>query len=477
MALAETPAAELAVNPYLSGVYEPVDQEVSADQLEVIGEIPADLDGILVRNGPNPRFAAAGRYHWFDGDGMLHAVRFGGGRASYRNRWVGTSGLSRELSAGRSLWTGIIEPVSANPADAPLKDTANTDVVCFGGELLALWYLSGTPYRIDPESLTTLGPADFGATLPGRMSAHAKIDESSGELMFFDYGPRRPYLRYGVVDASGLVSHLVDIDLPGPRMPHDMAITPSFSILMDLPLIADPSAARLGRHKLVFDESLPARFGLIPRHGAGEQVRWFEAEPCYIYHVVNSWDEGDEVVLDVCRVTKPEPKEGLGPLARMLSYLRLDAHLHRYRFSLSTGRVREEQLDDDNTEFPSVPSAVVGRPSRYAYNVHISPQPTLLFDAIVKYDTASGGAQRYSFGAGRWGSESPFAPRSAGDGAAEDDGYVVSFVHDAGTGRSEVVVLDATDLPAGPLARVLLPQRVPMGFHACWVKGSWLSGG
>jgi carotenoid cleavage dioxygenase-like enzyme len=460
-------------NPYLVGVYAAVDREVDGDELEVIGAIPEDLDGIFVRNGPNPRFVPQGRYHWFDGDGMLHAVRFGEGRATYRNRWVRTDGLARDVAAGRPLWTGVIEPVDDNPADLPLKDTANTDVVCFRGQLLATWYLSGRPYALDPVSLATLGAADFGGTMPGRMSAHAKVDEATGELMFFDYGPVRPWMRYGVIGADGRLAHLVDIDLPGPRLPHDLAVTKRFAVLMDLPLVNDRAAARAGRHKIVFDASLPARFGVIPRRGAGAEVRWFEAAPCYIYHVVNAWEEGDEIVLDVCRVSKPEPAGAGGALSRMLSYLRLDAQLYRYRFDLGSGKTREEQLDDANTEFPSVPTALVGRASRYAYNVRISPSPTLLFDGIVKYDTVSGGSSRFAFGDGRWGSESPFAPRAGGP-SAEDDGYLVSFVHDEGTGRSEVVVLDAADLTAGPVARVLLPQRVPIGFHATWVKGDWL---
>ena len=459
-------------NPYLAGVYAPVDAEVDGDDLEVIGSIPTDLNGVFVRNGPNPRFAPEGRYHWFDGDGMLHALRFGDGKASYRNRWIGTDALSRDVAAGRSLWKGVIEPVAGNPTDMPLKDTANTDVICFRGSLLATWYLSGTPYSIDPSSLATTGVEDFGATLPCRMSAHAKVDESTGELLFFDYGPSRPWMRYGVVGADGRLANLVDIDLPGPRLPHDMAITANHAVLMDLPLVNDREAARAGRHKIVFDRSLPARFGVIPRRGAASDVQWFEAEPCYIYHVVNSWEEGGEIVLDVCRVSKPEPAGAAGALDRMLSYLRLDAQLHRYRFDLASGKTSEEALDDDNTEFPSVPTAMVGRRSRFAYNVHISPEPTLLFDGIVKYDTMTGSSSRYGFGPRRWGSESPFAPRP--DAATEDDGYLVSFVHDEAEDRSEVVVVDAADIAAGPVARVLLPQRVPIGFHATWVKGHGL---
>jgi carotenoid cleavage dioxygenase len=470
---------EVTGNPYLEGLFGPVAVERTDDDLEVIGEIPADLDGVFVRNGPNPQFTPMGRYHWFDGDGMVHALRFSGGKASYRNRWINTRGREQDAAAGRPLFNGVMENPAPNPdlgLRLPLKDSANTDLVFFGDRLLALWYLAGEPYAIDPTTLDTIGVDDFNGTRSCQLSAHAKVDEHTGELLFFDYGPRPPYMRYGVIGPSGTVSHLVDIDLPGPRLPHDMAATENYSILMDLPLINDPVALREGRHKIIFNSDQPARFGVIQRHGAGDSIRWFEADPCYVYHSVNAWEEGDEIVLDLCRVTKPAPREGaVGPLAKMLSYLRLDAHMYRYRFNLTTGATTEGYLDDDNTEFPTMDVTRLGRPTRYAYNMRISTEPTLLFDGVVKYDTATGATDRHWFGPGRWGSEAPFAPRSADPNRAEDDGYLVSFVHDETTDRSEVVVLSASDLAAGPLARVLLKQRVPIGFHACWVRGDQLS--
>jgi carotenoid cleavage dioxygenase-like enzyme len=473
---AASTAWEVAGNPYLAGVYEPVLDELAADGLEVIGEIPDDLNGVYVRNGPNPRYAPPGRYHWFDGDGMVHAVHFRDGRASYRNRWVRTRAFSEESSASDALFSGVMENPTANPPlglRLPLKDSANTDLVVFRQRLLALWYLAGEPYAVDPVTLETLGVEDFEGSRTCLVSAHAKVDEQTGELLFFDYGPVPPYMRYGVVGPDGAVSHLVDIDLPGPRLPHDMAATEHYSILMDLPLVNDPVAARQGRHKIVFQQDQPARFGVIPRHGRGDEIRWFEADPCYVYHSVNAWEDGDHIVLDVCRVTKPAPRgDAVGPLARMLSYLRLDAHMYRYRFNLRTGAITEGALDDDNTEFPTINNSVLGRRSRFAYTMRISPEPTLLFDGIVKYDTDTGATDRHWFGPGRWGSEAPFAPRPSS--AAEDDGYLVSFVHDENSGRSEVEILDAADLAAGPVGRVLLPGRVPIGFHATWVRGDQL---
>jgi carotenoid cleavage dioxygenase len=468
------PAGATEQNPYLETVFAPVDEETVASDLRVIdGEIPHDLHGVYVRNGPNPRFEPLGRYHWFDGDGMLHAVHFDRGRATYRNRWVRTAAFLREADATRPLWRGIMEPFRLNPADAPEKDTANTDVIFHRNRLLALWYRAGRPYAVDPVTLDTIGADDFKGTLRCTVSAHAKADESTGEMMFFDYGMRPPYMHYGVLGANGSVQHFVPIALPGPRLPHDMAITERHSILMDLPLYVDPEAARLGRHKLFFDRAMPSRFGIIPRRGAPGSIRWFEAQPGYIYHSINAWEDGDAIVLDVCKVDEPQPtSERDGPLAQMLTYLRLDAHVYRYRFDLGTGATREEQLDDANTEFPCINRRRTGRRTRYAYTMHISPERTLRFDGLTRYDLDTGRSSTHRFGPGRWGSEAVFAPRP--DSTEEDDGYAVCFVRDEREGTSEVLVFDAAQIGAGPVARAEIPAPVPLGFHATWVPGERL---
>nr|WP_062335510.1 carotenoid oxygenase family protein [Herbidospora sakaeratensis] len=464
-------------NPYLLGVYAPVQEELTSDQLKVVGEIPKDLNGVYLRNGPNARFPMRGRYHWFDGDGMVHAVHFENGAARYRNRWVRTRAFEAESAAGRSLWTGVMENPKANPfgnvRGLNLKDSANTDIVFHQGRLLTTWYLCGSPYTMDPLSLETLGAQTFLDTLTGDVMAHPKVDERTGELFWFDYGPKPPFLRYGVVGPQGTVEHLVDLDLPGARLPHDMAITENHAVLMDLPLYQDLDAARQGRYKLTFDRSLPSRFGVIPKRGRADQIRWFEAKPCYIYHVVNAWEEGREIVMDVCRVGRPAPSGGGSVLARMISYLKLDARMYRYRFDLTTGTTSEEYVDGDhNTEFPSIDLRRTGRKSRYAYNVSVKQAPTNLFDGLVKYDNLTGAKQTYHYGEHRYGSEAPFAPRDNSTG--EDDGYLVTFVTDERDQRSEVQILDAADITKGPVARVLLPQRVPLGFHATWVRSDQL---
>ncbi len=461
-------------SPYLTGPYAPIADEVVADDLPVVGELPRDLDGAYVRNGPNPKHAPKGHYHWFDGDGMLHAIRFRDGKASYRNRWIRTEHLAREDEAGHALWTGLMASTKDNPPDAPYKDTANTDVVFHAGGLVASWYITGRPVRVDANTLDTLGVTDFGRGKPLRVSAHCKVDEQTGELMFFDYGPKPPFMRYGVVGADGVLESFEPIDIPGPRLPHDMAITENYSVLMDLPVFFSPKAIKERRWAVDFYRELPSRFGVVPRHGSGGDVKWFEAEPCYIYHTVNAWEEGSAIVMVGCRVDDPLPavNPADGQWARMMANLRVKAKLHRWRFDLETGETTEETLDDRNTEFPTINAGQLGRPTRYAYNVGLDVERTMYFDAIVKYDTDAGTSARYDLPDGCMGSEAPFAP--AVGGTEEDDGYVVSFVTDARTGASEVYVLDARDVAAGPIARVQLPQRVPNGFHACWVPGDAL---
>jgi carotenoid cleavage dioxygenase len=301
------------------------------------------------------------------------------------------------------------------------------------------------------------------------MSAHAKVDEHTGELLFFDYATKPPFMTYNVVSAKGELIHYMPIDLPGPRLPHDMALTERYSILMDLPLFWDPQLLARNVHKVTYYPELPSRFAILPRYGDPNSVRWFEATPCFIYHVVNSWEEGDEIIMDACRVIDPAPKSAPGDneLARMKAFLRLEAQLYRWRFNLKTGQTKEEQLDDAKTEWPTMNKQRLGRKTRYAYNAYV-PQ----FNGLVKYDIDKGTSEPYMFAPGQIGSEAPFAPRvNAKD---EDDGYVVTFVVDANTNQSEVLILDAKNFSAGPVARVQLPQRVPVGFHATWVPGEKL---
>jgi carotenoid cleavage dioxygenase len=466
--------------PLLTGAFAPVaDESTFADPEVIEGAIPADLNGVYLRCGPNPRYAPQGRYHPFDGDGMLHAAQFRAGRVTVKNRWIRTAAFEREAAAGRAAYWGIRETLAGNP-DKPLKDSANTDVVGHAGQALALWYMSGDAYVIDPLTLETLGRQEAIAAGGGHISAHAKVDERTGELMFFDYGNEPPYMRYGVLGPDGALRHRVPIALPGPRLPHDMAITERYSILHDLPLFHDEAAMRLGRHKIDFHPELPTRFGVIPRYGQPDQVRWFEFTPCFLYHVVNAWEEGDWVVMIACRYM-PALREDGGidavRTARNVAELAMRARLWMWRMNMATGEREERCLDPSrNVEFPTCNAAYTGHRTRFGYLADQHDADILRWNGIRKYDLDSGlclSAWSEDAAHSRY-SEPWFA---AADGAqAEDHGYVIAFLFNDATRRQTLEVFDARDLSRGPVARLAIPRHVPMGFHGCWIGADRISG-
>jgi carotenoid cleavage dioxygenase len=472
-------------NPYLHGPYAPVVSEITAVDLPVVaGEIPADLYGAYMRNGPNPVFAPKGLYHWFDGDGMVHAVYFRNGKASYVRRWVRTKALRDEIARGSVQLSGIMGPYdlsgvgdgtrSVNPDYC--KDTANTTLTLHNGRVLAQWYNSGSTYSLDPLTLDTIETEDFGGAVDTTLNAHAKRDPRTGELLDYGYSDFTSHLTYYVVGADGKLAHKTRIDLPGPRLPHDTTITPNYTILHDFPLFHDLNILRKTGHRVVqFHREIPSRFGVIPRYGTQDQVKWFEFEPGYVLHMVNAWEEGDWIVMDGCFQPDPtirrDPSEGV--LAAMLAYLRYKGHLRRWRMNVKTGEKTEEQLDDLNVEFCLPDTELYGVKTRYSYHQRIPTDfQTLAFDGLVKYDHETGSREIYDYPKGWYPSEAPFAKST--QGGAEDRGYVITLATNAKDYTAEAWIFDAQRIQAGPIARVKMPSRVPGGFHAAWMPGQLL---
>jgi carotenoid cleavage dioxygenase-like enzyme len=471
-------------HPYRTGAWRPNLVEYDADDLDVVeGRLPEGLDGVYLRNTENPLLPSLGRYHPFDGDGMVHAIRFHGGRASYRNRMVRTRGLAAELDAGEPLWAGIIEPPARSLRDGwgartRLKDASSTDVVVHGGKALTTFYQCGDAYELDPVTLEQRGAATWGGRFPPwGISAHPKLDEATGELLWFAYSKDAPFLRYGVLDAQGALVHEVPVALPGPRLPHDMAFTTNFAILNDLPVYWDPALLERGVHRPRFYPQTPSRFAVLPRRGGAGEVRWFEAAPTYVLHWINAFEDGDEVVLDGFfqrdPTPKPSPDDGpWGPLMKQVDMGAMGCSPHRWRFDLRTGRTREEPLGDLCCEFPSIHGRRAGTAYRYAYAMTAKPG-WFLFDGIARLDVATCNVARFAMPDGVYASESPMAPRKGA--TAEDDGYVVTFVSDVARDRSECWVFDAAHLADGPIARVALPERLCSGTHACWAPDDALT--
>ncbi|MEM9744356.1 MAG: carotenoid oxygenase family protein [Pseudomonadota bacterium] len=463
-------------HPYLNGAWTPQTEEVQATDLTVIGDIPKDLNGLYVRNTENPLFDAIGVYHPFDGDGMIHAMRFERGTARYTNRFVRTAGFLAEQAAGRSLWTGI----AGNPAKSErdgwgargrMKDASSTDVVVHGGRVLSTHYMCGEGYLLDPETLDTLGTADWVPEVG--ISAHPKVDPVSGDLLFFNYGKEAPYMHYGVVGADQQLKHYIPIPLPGPRLPHDMAFSRNYSILIDLPLFWDPELLERGIHVNRYYPNLPTRFAVVPRFGSEQEIRWFEADPTYVLHWMNAWEDGDELILDGYFQEQPDPAPveipgvdiRFGKLLANIDEASFKPRLHRWRFNLKTGKTTEAHLDERTLEFGSFDQRRAGERSRYLYSTTTEPG-WFLFNGLVKHDFESGDGQSYHFGEQRYASEAPFAPRTGS--RAEDDGFLVSFVTDLKADQSECVVLNAQAIDEGPVCRIILPHRISSGTHATW---------
>ena len=433
--------------------------------LPVIGEIPRDIHGGYFRNGPNPTKSPTGFHHWFDGDGMFHGVWLEDGNARYANRYIQTQ--DHRLGDASPL-NGIFEQAhDVSGRNVHYRDTANTDVIFHNESLLALWYVSGQPVAVNASTLETIGDATFGGTLPKNISAHSKVDPVTGELVFFDYSLYEPKMSTGTISRDGVLTYFQDVELPGPRLPHDMGMTENYVILHDLPVIFSQEAIRQ-RMWRIHVADLPVRFGVVPRLGG--KPRWFEFPTAYIYHVINAWEEGDEVVMAACKMVDngfaPDPK--YGPYAPMADVLALRAQPFIWRLNMKTGEGCEQQIDDGVSEFPVVNNDFMGRKTKYSYHVVFDNCIEQRFVALLKYDLQTGRSTRHDFPNGVYGSEPAFAPRiGARD---EDDGYLITFTTTE-DGHSEAHILDAREMNKPAIARIQLPQRVPLGFHGTWAQG------
>jgi carotenoid cleavage dioxygenase len=468
---AEIGAAGAAAHPYLAANFAPLRSEDDF-ALAVRGDMPRELRGVLYRNGPNPQFPPRGEdYHWISGDGMVHQFTIEDGGVFYRNRWVRTDRWTAENTAGRALFGLWGNPMTSSLSVIGTDSgVANTSIVYHGGRLLALEE-AHAPFELDPRSLFPRGPVDFG----GRMTAHPRIDPATGDMVFFAYSddvfPLSARISWGVVGADGVLKRRESFRAPYCAMAHDFAVTEQHVLIPVLPLTGNlPRTLKRGP-VFAWDPGKPALIAVMRRDRGVASLRWFAVDPCYVFHFMNAYDTPDGIVADVMKYDTPP----LFPFVDGRPGVASQAHLVRWRFDMTgeDGQVSEQDLDDMAGEFPRIDERFTGLDYRHGWFAgNFRGAHEMLTDCVVHVDCAAGKRDMLLLPPGDFVSEPVFVPR--GPGAAEGDGFLLAVVYRGRADVSELLVLDAQDVAAGPLATAVLPRRVPYGFHGNWVDASLL---
>ena len=446
--------------------YAPVTAERDVADLTVTGELPPELRGALLRNGPNPQFSNDhSGAHLFTGDGMLHAIRLDNGRAAYSNRWIRTPKFIAEHDAGHALYGGYVAKFDADAAQRNFKDgVANTHVVFHGGRLLALEE-QHLPMEVDPATLGTIGFHDWDGALTGPFTAHPKIDPVTGEMVFFGYhadAPRGAGLHWGVVDRDGRLVRLERFAAPYASMVHDFIVTDRHVVFPIMPLTASFSRQRSGGQPYLWDPDYGTQVGVMRRDQGVESLRWVRGDTGFVFHVMNAFEIGTTLVADVVEHESP----ALFPHAKGHQVTDpFGGRLARWAIPLdgASDTFHVEPLDDVRGEFPRIDDRRAGLSHRYGWMAGSSDGRVL--DSIVQRDGITGQVQFWSALNGDAMSEPVFVPR----GDAEGDGWLLVVAWRAREEASDLVVLEARDVERGPIATVRLPQRVPFGFHGNWL--------
>ena len=436
---------------HLRGNWAPVQDEIVETELLVEGAIPPQLEGVYIRTGPNPKSGSSP--HWFMGDGMVHGVRLSQGNAAwYRNRFVQTPNITDDVS-----------PQTVDVSDLS-RGSANTHVVAHSGKILCLeeghW-----PWEID-SNLNTVGYENFYGNLKTSMTAHPKICPETGELLSFSYFSfEQPFLTYHRIDSDGKLIQSEGIEIPNMVMMHDFNVTRNYVIFMDLPLVLNLSLLETGV-PFGFDPSAGARLGVMPRNGGNTDIRWFEIDPCYVFHPVNAYDGDGKIVIHVSR----QP-EAFGSSSDDYAEV---GRLWRWTIDLSLGTVTEEQVDDRPGDFGRVADKVVGLDAQYGYLMAMAgegnSEEPVYGSSLWKYDLHTGACWEHHLGDAVRGGEPVFASDPNSDG--EDEGWVITIVHNEEKNSSKLIIIDAQDFGADPVAVVHLPRRVPYGAHGSWIPDS-----
>lgn len=444
-------------------------------EVEVLGELPRELDGTLYRIGPARHDVYGERYaHWFDGDGMVHALQLRGGRVVYKNRFVVTKGKRAEDAARRRLHATFGTEPKGNVVSRFLrrrpKNSANTNIVFHAGKLRAL-FEAGRPHLLDPKTLETIGEDDMSGTLGANAtySAHPKLDPRTGEMWNFGvcYGPES-FVDVYVTSAKGVTTRFARVKLPFHGLIHDFEVTETKIVVIVPPVALKtvPLRMAIGQESfasaLRWRPELGTRICVIDR--ATRDVRWHHADPFMMFHTIRAWEDGKELTVDVCAYEDDAVLRALRDvMIEPLRAGRAPAFPERLRIR-ANGRVERSRLSSTSLEFPRGSSESDDR----LYGVSW-PEGLGFLGLPVAVDLATGNAEHAARVPGEFAGEC--VPVKKAGATSSRDVWLLTVVLDAAHGRSELRVLDGDDLSRPPVARVRMPHVIPFGFHGNWVAG------
>ena len=465
--------------PLYQGWGAPMRTESTLSDLEVIqGEVPVGLNGTLYRCGPDRQYPPmTGDDVFIDGEGMAHMIRIEDGHVDYRSRWVRTERFQLQEKARRSLFGRYRNRHTNDPSVQGVSmGTGNTNAIWHGGKLLVLKE-DDLPYELDPDTLETRGQYDYdGAVTACSMTAHPKIDLITNELLTFSYqakGDATTDIVFYVIGPDGKIVNEVWFNMPWPACVHDFAVTETHVIFPFFPLITDLDVIKQGGPYYQYHPDKETMVAVVPRYGTAAEIRWFRGPNTTAGHMMNAVAEGSKLHLDLCLYEGncfdffPTPSgEKTAPVPPILTRLTFDLESNGDAFE-------KRRLSPVPCEMPRTDDRYQGRPYRHGYVISFGNRAE--GTSLGHIDVETGKLATYSFGPGAGIQEPQFAPRRPD--SPEGDGWILCFVNRPAENRSDLAILDAQDIAAGPVALVKLPVRVRSTFHGMWVPAEALKTG
>ncbi|KAL7112161.1 hypothetical protein ACP275_05G134700 [Erythranthe tilingii] len=527
-------AFQFVDQPYLPSQknFAPVDEIGEAVGVSTIeGCIPDEFpQGVFVRNGANPIHGALksaisifgkSSHVWVEGEGMLHAVYFNKEKddkwvTRYKNKYVETDSYKIDKQRDKPAFIPAVEGTSGGVLSGFIfnmlrfgrvnENFSNTSIFEHSGK-----YYTATensmPQEIDINTLQTVGNWDSILDSWNRsFTSHPKKAPETGELVTFGFDAQKPYLVLGCISADGTkLIHKVDLKLERSVICHDIGVTQRYNVILDFPTIVDTTRLLLGGALIKFEKEKYARIGVMPRYGDADSIRWFEVDPCCVFHIINCYEEGDQVVIMACRAEEsiiPGPEMGKDKFdwfSRGFKHLNsskkdegfLFARPFVWRLNMKTGIVENKSYltgTDFSLDFPFINEKFTGIKNKFGYTQVVDSAASSTagmskYNGLAKLyieeknlNLAEGKkdgdeftkVEYHMFPENTFCTGSAFVAKN-GDNVEEDDGWVITFVHNETSDISQVYIVDAKKFSSEPVAKITLPCRVPYGFHGAFM--------